>query len=418
MLLGCLADDFTGASDLAGALARTGMRTSLVMSRAESFRGRDAIVIPLKTRSIAAADAVAKTLEAFHWLKAQGAQRFYFKYCSTFDSTPAGNIGPVAEALARELDVRAVVACPALPANGRTVYQGHLFVHDQLLSESGMQNHPLTPMTDPDLRRWLTLQTKGPVGHVPLATIRTDSAAVRQALSAANDKGQSLIIVDALDDTDIGVIGAAVDEDRLVTGGSALGAGIAESLKARGSFTPRAVKTSPVKGPAAVLAGSCSTATRAQIEAYEADHPALALDVAAVIEGRLDPAATAQALFETIGRAPLCHSSGPHERVAAIQQRYGREKSAMALDRFFGTLAVELLKRGLKRLVVAGGETSGAVVEALNPTSLDVGAEIDPGVPALSATIGGTRRALTLKSGNFGGRDFFTRAVRALGADA
>src|SRR3954469_10943097 len=229
MLLGVIADDFTGASDIANTLAKGGLATVqfLGLPTKPAPETCEAGVVALKSRSIAAADAVALSIEAFEWLRAQGCRQFVFKYCSTFDSTPEGNIGPVGEALAQALGARGVPACPAFPTAGRTVYQGHLFVGDRLLSESGMENHPLNPMTDPDLRRWLSRQCREPVGLVAWGSVRQGGAAVRKALDAAAGRGERLAIVDAVSDEDLIAIGEACAEAPLVTGGSRLPPGLA-----------------------------------------------------------------------------------------------------------------------------------------------------------------------------------------------
>jgi 3-dehydrotetronate 4-kinase len=370
----------------------------------------EAGVVSLKSRSIAAADAVAQSLEALDWLREQGAQQIVFKYCSTFDSTPDGNIGPVAEALADALGVKGVVVCPAFPAMGRTIYLGHLFVQGRLLNQSGMENHPLTPMTDPDIRRWLGHQTRSPVGLVAMPTVSSGAAAIAMALTSARDAGEKLVIVDAITDADLVQIAAAATDASLITGGSGIAIGLPANFFAKGQAKGNFGAVARCDGPEAILAGSCSGATRGQIDHHAKTHPVLAIDVDKVMSGATQPEDVTRFLLDRKGQAPLAYTSGTPEEVRAAQSRHGRETLAARLDAFFAETARSLLERGVRRLVVAGGETSGAVVSALDFDALTIGPEIDPGVPVLFA---GTDRsvALALKSGNFGAVDFFDKAL-------
>jgi uncharacterized protein YgbK (DUF1537 family) len=423
MLLGVIADDFTGASDIANTLAKGlpgqgGLVVSQYMGVPDSNAAPEieAGVISLKTRSIPAAEAVAQSLEALAWLQAQGCRQFVFKYCSTFDSTPEGNIGPVGEALANALGVKGVIACPAFPAAGRTVYQGHLFVHDRLLSESGMQHHPLTPMTDPDLRRWLRLQTTTEIGLVPTAVVRKGADAVKEALAACAERGETLVIADAVTDDDLVVLGKANAEAVLITGGSGIALGLPANFIAEGQAEGRTEEFVGVSGPDAILAGSCSGATRGQVEIHARNHPVLAINVDNVMAGTTGPDDLLAFFKENHGKAPLAYSSGTPADVAAAQAKYGREAVAERLDRLFAETAQKLIDGGVRRLVVAGGETSGAVAQALDLGDLLIGPEIDPGVPILISQ----RReiALALKSGNFGRPTFFADALSALEGSA
>lgn len=415
MKIGVIGDDFTGSSDIANTLAQVGAQTVQYFGiPSEKAAGEiDAAVISLKTRSIAPADAVAQSLAACRWLRENGAEQIVFKYCSTFDSTPEGNIGPVAEALLAELDAPLALVCPAFPANGRTIYQGHLFVKDKLLSESGMEKHPLTPMTDPDLRRWLQRQTKLKVGHVDLATIRSGKLA--EALTEAEARGERLIVADAVSDEDLWTLGAAAKDHRLVTGGSGIALGLPKNFgieigEGRSYFDG-------VAGPGLVISGSCSIATRRQVERYRGEAPS----VLVTAEEMTDPEATLRRALrfveENRDAEPLVYSSAEPEVVAAAQERYGREKIAGAFEHFFAEIARVSIERGFRRIVVAGGETSGAVSGVLGPVALTIGPEIATGVPAL--VLEGERPlALALKSGNFGQDDFFGRALRMLGGKA
>jgi 3-dehydrotetronate 4-kinase len=416
-LLGCIADDFTGASDLANTLATAGMRTVQLVGlpSSEVPDAWQAAVISLKSRSIPSGDAVEQSLAALDWLRARGCRQFLFKYCSTFDSTPEGNIGPVGEALAKALGAQGVVACPAFPETGRTVYQGHLFVGDRLLSESGLEHHPLNPMTDPDLRRWLRLQTHDPVGHVAHSAVLQGAAATREALRASASRGERLVIVDALDDRDLREIGTACADAPLITGGSGIARGLPANYRARGLLDDSGNLFEGLGGPGVVLAGSCSSATRQQIEHFGTHAPALGVDPDALMAGRVGVADLVAFANANRNSTPLIYSSATPDRVAAAQARYGREAVSLALESLFADIADRLAADGFERLVVAGGETSGAVVSALRIDAFAIGPEIDPGVPALR-TLSGRPLAIALKSGNFGTADFFEKALRTLGS--
>lgn len=419
MLIGVIADDFTGASDIANTLTKGlpgegGFLTAQYMGVPDHGAEADiaAGVIALKSRSIAAKEAVTQSIAALDWLLAQGCRQIVFKYCSTFDSTPDGNIGPVAEALAKRLGVKGVVVCPAFPGAGRTLYQGHLFVRDRLLSETGMEKHPLTPMTDPDIRRWLSRQTREGVGLVTMETVGDGSENLRQALSKAAARGETLVVTDAISNADLITIGAACADAPLITGGSgvamALPANFIKRGEARGTKNP----FTGIDGAEAILAGSCSGATRRQIEVHAQKYPTLAISVDEVMSGRFARSQLLSFLEANRGRAPLAYSSGDPVAVAAAQEKFGRDIVAERLDTLFGETARALVAGGVRRLVIAGGETSGAVVQALDLGALRVGPEIDPGVPILSNAEGTI--ALALKSGNFGSEDFLAKALDAM----
>ncbi len=408
MLLGCIGDDFTGSSDLANTLARQGMRAAQYcgVPSGPADPMVEAGVVALKSRTTAPADAVAQSLAALAWLRDQGCRQFFFKYCSTFDSTPEGNIGPVAEALIAALGADRVIVCPAFPATGRSVYQGHLFVGDRLLSETGMRDHPLTPMTDPDLRRWLGRQTTLGVGLIGAATVLEGAGAIRAALDAET---HPLLVVDAIRDADLMAIGAAAEGLALVTGGSGVAMGLPENFRKFGLLAGGAQEWRGAPGRCAILSGSCSQMTRAQVARHAAANPALRIDVDAVIAGETTAAAVAEWLLAQDG-APLAYSSADPAEVKAAQARHGREAAAAAVEGLFAEVARLLVAGGVTRLITAGGETSGAVVEGLGLDVLEIGPEIAPGVPALKAGA----LALALKSGNFGDVDFFAKAARVL----
>lgn len=408
MILGCIADDFTGAGDIASILTGACMRTSLVTNlRDIGNADGDAVVVALKTRSIAPDLAVAQSLAAVRALQAAGARQIYFKYCSTFDSTPQGNIGPVADALMRELKTDRTIICPAFPANGRTVYQGHLFVGDVLLAESGMRHHPITPMIDSDIRRWLAPQSTHKIGHIPLAIVRDSPAAIKMGLIAA---GAGLIVIDATSDSDLGAIGAATSAYPLLTGGSALAMALPANYRDAGLIGMMAPASLPCDGPAIILAGSCSVATNRQVAAYRAGHPSLAIDAAALLSGapvleQADAFAIAHA-----NDAPLIFSTIAADDVAAGRGDADFAVASSLIENVMAMLAQRAIARGARRIIVAGGETSGAVIEAVQPGQLAVGAEIAPGVPILH----GRGVCYALKSGNFGDDDFFEKALATM----
>lgn len=409
MLLGCIGDDFTGSSDLANTLAKGGMRTvqytgvPTMPAKPEVQAG----VVALKSRSIDPDEAVRLSLDALKWLKAQGCKQFFFKYCSTFDSTDAGNIGPVADALAEALNAHKVIVCPAFPGAGRSIYQGYLFVKDKLLNESGMENHPLTPMKDANLRRLMAAQSQNSVGLLPAEIVFAGAEAIRARLEKEQQSGNRMIVVDALRDEDLIQIGTAAKGLPLVTGGS----GVAMGLPANFGCVPTPVPWRSQKGKAAILSGSCSTATRGQIEHHLKNNQGLIIDAAKVINGEQTPEDVAKWLVETDG-LPIAYSSANPSEVTRIQNKFGSEIAATALETFFGQTAILAVELGVQRLLTAGGETSGAVVESLDFSTLEIGPEIDPGVPALRAN---ESLVIALKSGNFGSVDYFEKAAKLLG---
>jgi uncharacterized protein YgbK (DUF1537 family) len=339
-------------------------------------------------------------------LQAQGCTQFFFKYCSTFDSTPLGNIGPVAEALANALNADRVIFCPAFPGTGRSVYQGHLFVNDMLLNESGMQDHPLTPMTDADLRRCLSRQTNESVGHINAQTVFAGAPEIVKALNAARVQNQRFLVVDAIRDEDLIQIGRAAEGLALVTGGSGVAMGLPANFGCRAGPVP----WDGQPGTAMALSGSCSIATRGQVAMHAIDKPAKEISAKAVIENDLKASEVLDWALEQ-GDLPLIYSSTDPDAVRAVQKEFGRERSATAIENFFSELAQLAVSAGVTRIITAGGETSGAVVEGLGLDTLTIGPEIDPGVPALRAR---PDLVLALKSGNFGAEDFFEKANRVL----
>ncbi|QWB21250.1 MULTISPECIES: 3-oxo-tetronate kinase [Streptomyces] len=421
--LGCIADDFTGATDLANNLVRAGMRVVQLIDTppadAEQAIDADAVVIALKSRTVPAADAVEASLRALAWLRSLGAEQVYFKYCSTFDSTPAGNIGPVTEALMDALGTDFTVATPAFPDNGRTIFKGHLFVGDVLLSDSGMRHHPLTPMTDSNLVSVLGAQTTREVGLVDHTVVADGVEAIRARVDALREDGFGLAIVDAVSNDDLVRLGAAVQGFPLVTAGS----GLAIGLPANWGFEPSraAAQLPPPAGHRAIVSGSVSTATNRQVLEYlSTGRPAFSVDPLRVAASE-DVVEQALAFAEShLDDGPvLVYSTESADTVRTVQGRLGAAEAGELVERTLARIAQGLVARGVRRLVVAGGETSGAVVQALGVTGLRIGPQIDPGVPWCAAALpDGETLHITLKSGNFGGPDFFTRSFALLDEEA
>jgi uncharacterized protein YgbK (DUF1537 family) len=420
LLLGCIADDLTGATDLANSLARRGMQVVQTIGpplASDPAPAAEAIVVALKSRTIPAAEAAAQSLAACRWLKAAGARQFYFKYCSTFDSTDAGNIGPVGDTLRAELGAAFTIACPAFPETGRTIYMGHLFVGRQLLSDSPMRDHPLTPMRDGNLLRVLGRQTKGTIDLVPLSIVRQGAGAIRAAFGDLARRNVAYAIVDALTDADLLALGEACSALALITGGSGAAIGLPANYRRAGLIPDRqsVERLPPAGGLGAVLAGSCSPATLGQIEVMREKHATRALDplrLAADL-GAETAGALAWAKAQLPAGPVLIHASAPPASVAAAQAALGRERAGTLVEKAMAEIAAGLAAAGVRRLVVAGGETSGAVVQGLGIKALKIGPQIDPGVPA-TLSLGEPKMALALKSGNFGAEDFFLKALEAL----
>lgn len=423
LLLGCIADDFTGATDLANNLVRAGMRVvqTIGVPEAPLDAEVDAVVVALKSRTIPAPEAVAQSLAALRWLQGQGrggvAPQIYFKYCSTFDSTPRGNIGPVAEALMDALDCSFTVATPAFPDNGRTILKGYLFVGDVLLNESGMQNHPLTPMTDSSLVRVLQAQCTRKVGLIDHAVVARGADAIAARIAQLQSEGVGIAIVDALSNDDLLRTGPALAALPLVTAGS----GLAIALPANFGLAPsaRASALPPAGGLRAVVSGSCSLATNRQVADFvRRGGAALPIDPLRIAAG-VDVAAEALAWAASrMAQGPvLVYSTAEAHVTKAVQERLGVEEAGAMVERTIAAVARGLVERGVRQLVVAGGETAGACVQALGIAQLQIGPQIDPGVPwchARSEAAGGAGLHIALKSGNFGGDDFFTRAFEVL----
>lgn len=415
MILGVIADDFTGATDVASMLVRAGMRTVQVIGvpEDEPVPEADAVVVALKSRTTPAAQAVRESLAALRWLQAGAARQFYFKYCSTFDSTSAGNIGPVAEALMEALGTDFAIACPAFPENGRTVFRGHLFVGDELLSDSGMREHPLTPMTDANLVHVLQAQARSRVGLVRHDTVAAGATAVRARFDALRKEGCRLAVADAIDNDDLRTLAQACADLPLITAGSGVALGLPDVYAARGWLQPdaRAAMLPAVGGSAAVISGSCSTATNAQVRHWlDAGRPGFKVDARMLAAGA--PVAEQALAFAKarLNHEPvLIYASAAPDEVKAVQSDLGVERAGVLVEQCLAQVAVQLVDAGVRRMVVAGGETSGAVVQRLHVKRLRIGAAIVPGVPWTQAE--GRDLLLALKSGNFGAADFFSQAL-------
>ena len=422
LLLGCIADDFTGATDLANNLVRAGMRVvqSIGVPAGPVDEGVDAVVVALKSRTIAPADAIAQSLQALQWLQAQGANgrapQIYFKYCSTFDSTPQGNIGPVTDALMDALGCGFTIATPAFPDNQRTVFKGHLFVGDVLLSDSGMRNHPLTPMTDANLVRVLQAQTGRKVGLIDHVAVAQGEAAIRARIAALQAEGVGMAVVDAVSNDDLLRLGPALAGMPLVTAGSGVAIGLPANFGIQPTAQAAALPTAT--GLQAVVSGSCSVATNAQVAHFIASgRPALALEPLRIAAGEDEAGKALAWARQHIASGPvLIYSTAESAAVKAVQGRLGVEQAGALVEQTIAAIARGLVEMGVRQLVVAGGETSGACVQALGIEQMRIGPQIDPGVPWCHAA---SRLApqglhLTLKSGNFGTTDFFTKAFGAL----
>ncbi|WP_255610243.1 3-oxo-tetronate kinase [Pantoea sp. DY-17] len=419
MRLGVIADDFTGATDIASFLVQNGLPTIQFNGVPESHDAlsAQAIVISLKSRSCPAQQAIDQSLAALQWLQQQGCDRFYFKYCSTFDSTEQGNIGPVTDALLAALGETQTVISPSLPVNGRTVYQGYLFVGDQLLSESGMRHHPVTPMTDSNLVRLMTRQAKGQAAVINAAQLDQGADAVRAQLDTLKAQGINYVVLDALHEQHLLTQGEALKETRLVTGGSGLAIGIARAWATQQQNSDAEHAGRPQGDRAVVISGSCSQMTNRQVQAYRQQAPSHEV----LVERCLDNTESyAQELCDWVAAhhqsdlAPLLFATADAQQLQAIQQQYGAARSSEAVEQLFAAVTRELKTRGWQRFIVAGGETSGVVAQSLGVTAFHIGPMISPGVPWVRDIH--QPLSLALKSGNFGDEQFFARAQQEFSA--
>lgn len=418
ILLGCIADDFTGATDLASFLVQSGMRTVQLIgvpTEPVDLSDVDAVVIALKSRTLPSKVAVAQSIEALEWLKQFNCEQYYFKYCSTFDSTEKGNIGPVTDALLDNLGENFTIICPSLPVNGRTVYKGNLFVNDELLSESGMRNHPLTPMTDANLMRVMASQASGQVGLVPFEVVSKGAESIKQAFMKLA-KEHRYAVIDTLSNKDLYIIGEACADLKLLTGGSGLSVGLAKNYEDKGLFKIRnnSAELSKIKGETVVLSGSCSVMTQKQVARFKESFQSKKISPLELASGKssLDDFITWFEKNRNAG-ALMFYATDTPENIKLVQTQLGVEKASEIVENFMAGLVSALNKRGVTKFIVAGGETSGAVVKALNPKMLKIGESIAPGVP-LTEIVGDSPKLVALKSGNFGDEYFFEKALEVM----
>ena len=420
-MLGCIADDVTGATDLAINLVQGGMCVVQMLgipSAAELAQiDADAVVVALKTRSIPRESAVSQSLDGLAALRELGIDRFFFKYCSTFDSTEQGNIGPVAEALMDVLDVPQTIFCPAFPRNGRTVYHGHLFVNGRLLCESGMEQHPLNPMTDANLVRFLARQASSQVGLLSHDMFSDDPDHLVRELRTLADAGARLVITDSCNDQHLLILAQAVAGMRLVTGGSGIARYLPDAYRGLGLLNSTWYEPAlpNITGRSLILSGSCSTATNRQVAWMKSKCPAWKIDVPALMA---DPVSSLAGVVTWARQTPneplLVYSTSSPQAVAELQNEFGGHVIAAAIEAFHASVAESLVaETGVRRLVLAGGETAGAVVQKLGIRALRIGPEICAGVP-WTESLGPLPLALALKSGNFGQEDFFASALEML----
>ncbi|MEJ2913662.1 3-oxo-tetronate kinase [Pseudoalteromonas sp. C12FD-1] len=418
MRIGVIADDFTGATDIASFLVVNGLSaiqySGTPKKTINTAASTDAIVISLKSRSCLVNEAISDSLEALEWLKAQGCSKFYFKYCSTFDSTSQGNIGPVTDALLEALNCKHTIVCPALPVNGRCVINGHLFVNHQRLNESGMKDHPVTPMLESKVELLMNNQSKGLATSVFYNDVEKGSEHLKKTMDTLFDKGSNYIVVDAFTDQHLNIIAQASFELPLVTGGSGLAAGIAQSFKNKSLRKTQLKSITPLAAPSVVISGSCSQMTNAQVNMYLNLAPHFQVDVGECINNSAYDDEICQWVLnhQNTDLAPLVYATAPKEQLKITQNKYGEEKSSAAVEALFAKVCKKLQFAGVKNFVVAGGETSGSVTKALDVEALEIGAQIVPGVPWVKAL--NTSIFLALKSGNFGDIDFFIKAQQLI----
>ena len=417
--LGCIADDFTGATDLANMLVKGGLKTIQLLGtprKSDVVPSVDAVIIALKTRAIPVEEAIEQSLRALNWLKSAGAEKFFFKYCSTFDSTDDGNIGPVIDALMADLETPFTIACPAFPETERTIFKGHLFVGDKLLSDSPMRYHPLTPMTDSNLVSTLSRQTSQKVGLVQYTDILGGPSEIRKAFDQLRKEDVAIAITDVLNDEHLYFLGEAVKDFRLITGSSGIALGLPSQLKLRNNHKEKitAHKLPKVLGKELILSGSCSEMTLAQVNEFSKKYRTLKLDPIELAESNSALDDAVDWVIQAKGEMPiLVYASAPPDAVNEAQKRLGRDLASSTVENALAKIASAAVQNGFRRMVVAGGETAGAVVSNLGIKGIMIGEQIDPGVPT-TVSIGNPSIGLVLKSGNFGSADFFEKALKVM----
>lgn len=417
--LGCIADDFTGATDLANMLVKGGLKTIQLLgnpSKEDVVPSVDAVIIALKTRTIPVEEAIEQSLQALNWLKNAGAKQFFFKYCSTFDSTDEGNIGPVIDALMEALETQFTIACPAFPETERTIFKGHLFVGDKLLSDSPMKDHPLTPMTDSNLVSTLSRQTSQKVGLVEYKDILAGPSAIRKAFDQLQKEDVAIAVTDVLNDEHLYFLGEAVKDFKLITGGSGIALGLPSQFKSRNNHQEetRAHSLPKVLGKEIVLSGSCSEMTLAQVDEFSKRYSTLKLNPIELAENNSALANAVNWVIQAKVEEPiLVYASAPPDAVKQAQKKLGRDLASSTIENALAKIALAAVQDGFRRIVVAGGETAGAVVSNLGIKGIMIGEQIDPGVPT-TVSIGDPSIGLVLKSGNFGSANFFEKAFEVM----
>ena len=417
--LGCIADDFTGATDLANMLVKGGLKTIQLLGtprKSDVVPSVDAVIIALKTRTIPVEEAIEQSLRALNWLKSAGAEKFFFKYCSTFDSTDDGNIGPVIDALMADLETPFTIACPAFPETERTIFKGHLFVGDKLLSDSPMKYHPLTPMTDSNLVSTLSRQTSQKVGLVQYTDILGGPSEIRKAFDQLQKEDVAIAITDVLNDEHLYFLGEAVKDFKLITGGSGIALGLPSQLKSRKNHKEKiaAHKLPKVLGKELILSGSCSEMTLAQVNEFSKRYRTLKLNPIELAESNSSLNNAVDWVIQAKGKEPiLVYASAPPDAVNEAQKRLGRDLASSIVENALAKIASAAVQNGFRRIVVAGGETAGAVVSNLGIKGIMIGEQIDPGVPT-TVSIGNPTIGLVLKSGNFGSVNFFEKALKVM----
>ena len=417
--LGCIADDFTGATDLANMLVKGGLKTIQLLGtprESDVVPSVDAVIIALKTRTIPVQEAIEQSLRALNWLKNAGAEKFFFKYCSTFDSTDDGNIGAVIDALMADLETQFTIACPAFPETERTIFKGHLFVGDKLLSDSPMKYHPLTPMTDSNLVSTLSRQTSQKVGLVQYTDILGGPSEIRKAFDQLRKEDVAIAITDVLNDEHLYFLGEAVKDFKLITGGSGIALGLPSQLKSRNNCKEKigSHKLPKVLGKELILSGSCSEMTLTQINEFSKKYRTLKLNPIQLAESNSSLNNAVDWVIRAKGEEPiLVYASAPPDAVNEAQKRLGRDLASSIVENALAKIASAAVQNGFRRIVVAGGETAGAVVSNLGIKGIMIGEQIDPGVPT-TVSIGNPSIGLVLKSGNFGSADFFEKALKIM----
>jgi len=417
--LGCIADDFTGATDLANMLVKGGLKTIQLLGtprKSDVVPSVDAVIIALKTRTIPVEEAIEQSLRALNWLKSAGAEKFFFKYCSTFDSTDDGNIGPIIDALMADLETPFTIACPAFPETERTIFKGHLFVGDKLLSDSPMRYHPLTPMTDSNLVSTLSRQTSQKVGLVQYTDILGGPSEIRKAFDQLRKEDVAIAITDVLNDEHLYFLGEAVKDFKLITGGSGIALGLPSQLKSRNNHKEKitAHKLPKVLGKELILSGSCSEMTLAQVNEFSKKYRTLKLNPIELAESNASLENAVDWVIQAKGEEPiLVYASAPPDAVNEAQKRLGRDLASSTVENALAKIASAAVQNGFRRIVIAGGETAGAVVSNLGIKGIMIGEQIDPGVPT-TVSIGNPSIGLVLKSGNFGSADFFEKSLKVM----